>query len=59
MSQLTDTATRTDGWPIGSAPTDYVLSGVRAVLPDVPFLCYFPRAVRTAPGDPAERKDRR
>ncbi|OYO01769.1 alpha-D-ribose 1-methylphosphonate 5-triphosphate diphosphatase [Enemella evansiae] len=34
MSQLTDTATRTDGWPIGSAPTDYVLSGVRAVLPD-------------------------
>jgi cephalosporin-C deacetylase len=26
--------------------------GVRAVLPDVPFLCDFPRATRVAPGDP-------
>jgi len=26
--------------------------GVRAVLPDVPFLCDFPRATRIAPGDP-------
>jgi cephalosporin-C deacetylase len=26
--------------------------GVRAVLPDVPFLCDFPRAIRVAPGDP-------
>jgi cephalosporin-C deacetylase len=26
--------------------------GVRAVLPDVPFLCDFPRATRLAPGDP-------
>ena len=26
--------------------------GVRAVLPDVPFLCDFPRAARIAPGDP-------
>ena len=26
--------------------------GVRAVMPDVPFLCDFPRAVRIAPGDP-------
>ena len=27
-------------------------SGVRAVMPDVPFLCDFPRATRIAPGDP-------
>jgi cephalosporin-C deacetylase len=26
--------------------------GVRAVMPDVPFLCDFPRATRIAPGDP-------
>ncbi|MDK3254955.1 acetylxylan esterase [Blastococcus capsensis] len=26
--------------------------GVRAVMPDVPFLCDFPRAARIAPGDP-------
>ena len=26
--------------------------GVRAVMPDVPFLCDFPRATRVAPGDP-------
>jgi cephalosporin-C deacetylase len=26
--------------------------GVRAVMPDVPFLCDFPRAARTAAGDP-------
>ncbi|MBI4922892.1 MAG: alpha/beta fold hydrolase [Devosia nanyangense] len=27
-------------------------SGVRAVMPDVPFLCDFPRAVRVTPRDP-------
>jgi cephalosporin-C deacetylase len=27
-------------------------TGVRAVMPDVPFLCDFPRATRVAPGDP-------
>lgn len=27
-------------------------TGVRAVMPDVPFLCDFPRATRIAPGDP-------
>ncbi|MGY1810945.1 acetylxylan esterase [Blastococcus sp. SYSU D00669] len=26
--------------------------GLRAVMPDVPFLCDFPRATRIAPGDP-------
>ncbi|MGY1593194.1 acetylxylan esterase [Geodermatophilus sp. SYSU D00708] len=29
-----------------------LVPGVRAVMPDVPFLCDFPRAARIAPGDP-------
>jgi len=29
-----------------------LVPGVRAVMPDVPFLCDFPRATRIAPGDP-------